>query len=132
MIACGGTLDLSQSYPKRILYVDDDFDSYELLCFYLSSLELVYARTLTDGLRLSQNEIFAVYLFDMQLTDGTGIELCKQIRLNDSRTPVLFLSADARDSTRQQALQAGAQDFLTKPINYANLMRLIHTLLIAD
>src|SRR5689334_19699814 len=109
---------MQEAQRKRILYVDDDFDSYEILRFYLSTMELVHAQTITDGLRLAQSEPFAVYLLDIRLTDGTGVELCKRIRLSDRQTPVLFLSADVREATRQLALQAGAQAFITKPINF--------------
>jgi DNA-binding response OmpR family regulator len=111
---------------KRILYVDDDIDSYEILRFYLTTMDLVHAQTISEGMRIAQSQSFAVYLFDQRLADGTGIELCQRIRLTDRQTPILILSGDAREVTRQQALQAGAQNFLTKPINFEQLTNLLN------
>ena len=117
-----------RSDRKRVLYVDDDLDSYELMQHYLTAVDLIHAKTVGDGLRLARSGRFAVYLFDIRLADGTGIELCQQIRSFDRRTPVLFLSADARDSIRQQALEAGGQWFFTKPLNFDSLTDMIQRL----
>ncbi|MBI3653023.1 MAG: response regulator [Acidobacteria bacterium] len=119
-------------HTKRILYVDDDVDSADLLRFYFPTLEMVHAATVAEGLRLAKTENFAVYLFDVQLYDGTGIELCKQVRAFDPQTPILFLSADARHEIRDRALQSGAQSFITKPFNLEELKNLLTTLLASD
>ena len=82
---------------KRILCVEDDEDSSGLMTtlFELLNYQVVIASTSAEALRLSQSERFDLYLLDSWLPDGTGIQLCEQIRSLDPVTPILFLSADA-------------------------------------
>jgi two-component system OmpR family response regulator len=79
------------------------------------------ARTCADALKLAEAEGFDLYLLDHRLPDGSGIELCREIRAFDSRTPILFCSAAAREADRQAALAAGAQGYLIKPISLEEL-----------
>jgi DNA-binding NarL/FixJ family response regulator len=53
----------------------------------------------------------------MFLPDGNGITLCQQLRRFDPKTPVLFCSADASPTAYSQAMQAGTQFYLNKPVD---------------
>src|SRR4051812_13981371 len=81
---------------ERILCVEDDEDTCELLSFSLgkAGYEVVSAYTFADGLAKALSGSFKVILLDSHLPDGSGIELCKQIRETGSHTPVIFYSAD--------------------------------------
>ena len=87
------------------------------------------ASTSAEALRLSQNERFDLYLLDSWLPDGTGIELCQHIRSFDPATPILFLSADALPQTQADAFRAGAQAYLTKPVDPDVLKEMVRWLL---
>src|SRR5215212_2073600 len=111
----GGIMAHSKS---RILCVDDDADTCEMLSVFLeqAGYEVMVAASVVDGLRLAIKERFDLYLLDLRLSDGNGIELCKQIRAFDAGTPVVVCSGDVRECVRDQVLQVGVQDFLKKPI----------------
>jgi CheY-like chemotaxis protein len=120
-----------QSVRKRILCVEDDEDSSGLMTalFELLNYQVVIASTSAEGLRMSQNERFDLYLLDSRLPDGTGSELCKQIRSFDWVTPILFLSADVYPQTQAEAFSAGAQAYLTKPVDPDVLKEMVRWLL---
>ncbi len=101
----------------RILYVEEHAESCELLVLLLSrsGYEVVPANTISDGLRLAKSEDFSIYLLSSWFNDGTGLELCREIRLFDVSTPVIFYSALTRECDLEAAMKAGAQAYLTKP-----------------
>jgi DNA-binding response OmpR family regulator len=107
----------------RILYVEEHAESCELLALWLngSGYEVVSANTLFDGLRLARSGTFVVYILSGKFIDGTGLDLCRQIRLFDSNTPVIFYSALARDSDLAAAANAGAQAYLIKPNDFERI-----------
>ena len=97
--------------------------------FELLNYRVVIASTSAEALRLSRNEGFDLYLLDSRLPDGTGSELCKQIRSVDGVTPILFLSADVYPETQAEAFSAGAQAYLTKPVDPDVLKDMVRWLL---
>ena len=101
----------------RILYVEEHTESCELLVLWLgnSGYEVVTANTITDGLRLAKNEKFDAYILSSWFTDGTGVELCWEIRLFDSKAPIIFYSAMTRNRDLEAAMKAGAKAYLIKP-----------------
>ena len=119
-------MDLS---GKRILCVEDHEDTCAFLRVLLSDLQVVTAGTLAEGLHLAQNQSFDLYLLDMFLPDGNGITLCQQLRCFDPKTPVLFCSADASPTAYDQAMQAGTQVYLNKPVDLFLLRQAIEELL---
>ncbi len=101
----------------RILYVEEHVESCELLILWLSGAgyEVVSANSMADGLRKAKNGTFDAYLLSSLFTDGSGPELCREIRSFDLRTPIIFYSAMTRDSDLLAAMNAGAQAYLIKP-----------------
>jgi DNA-binding response OmpR family regulator len=116
---------------KRILFVEDDEDSWELVTFGLAECVVVCARDCNEGLRLARAGYFDLYLLDNWLPDGTGIELCRAIREFDPHTPVLFYSAAAYACDKREAARAGAQMYLTKPVHTNELSRVVTRLISA-
>jgi CheY-like chemotaxis protein len=114
---------------KRILCVEDHADTCELLRFLFSDYEVLTASTLTEAWQVAQSNAIDLYVLDCRLPDGTGLELCRQIRASDRHTPVLFCSADVRQAAERQALEAGAQAYLTKPCEPAVLRQTARRLL---
>ncbi|HVG18772.1 MAG TPA: response regulator [Blastocatellia bacterium] len=85
-------------FKSRILCVDDDADTCEMLSFFLeqAGYKVVADAAAADGLKLAMKGKFDLCLLDLRLSDGTGIELCEQIRAFDSSTPVVVCSGDVR------------------------------------
>jgi DNA-binding response OmpR family regulator len=116
---------------KRILFVEDDEDNWEIAAYCLEDYALICARDFKEGLRLARLGYFDLYLLDNCLPDGTGVELCRAIRKFDLYTPVLFYSAGAYASDIQRALQAGSQAYLVKPVHPNELSRVVTSLISA-
>src|SRR5215510_4052317 len=100
---------------KRILLVEDYEDARDLAELTLAEYALVTARDFNDGLRLARRGGFDLYMLDSWLSGKSGVELCRAIRELDPDTPILFYSAAAYERDKNEALQAGAQVYITKP-----------------
>ena len=104
--------------PHRILYAEDQDDTRTLVSMLLrtAGCEVVEAVTGAAFLkRLEGGEWFDLYLLDRALPDATGVALCRAVRAADAETPFLFYSARALREEREEALRAGASDYLVKP-----------------
>jgi DNA-binding response OmpR family regulator len=101
----------------RILYVEDDEDTRELVTYVLakSDYKVIAAANGDDALMLARTNDFDLYVIDNWMSGGSGIDLCKKLREFDTRTPILFYSGAAYERDKQQAFAAGAQGYLIKP-----------------
>jgi CheY-like chemotaxis protein len=81
----------------------------------LSEYQVLTAGTLSEALQMAQSGPVDLYVLTWWLPDGTGLELCRQIRAFYLHAPVLICSTDARPAAEQQARATGAQAYLTKP-----------------
>jgi DNA-binding response OmpR family regulator len=106
---------------KRILFVEDHEDAWEIVEIILAEAKLTFARTFENGLRLARQGYFDLYILDNWLPDGSGIGLCRAIREFDPYTPILFYSAAAYERDIQEALRSGAQAYLVKPVKSGDL-----------
>jgi len=117
----------------RILYVEEHTESCELLVLLLGGLgyEVVPVNTVSDGLRMAKSGTFAAYLLSSWFADGTGLELCREIRLFDVSTPVIFYSALTRECDFEAAMSAGSQAYLIKPDDLERIESTISRLITA-
>lgn len=118
---------------RQILLVDDNYDTCEMMTLFLglSDFKVRYAQTMAEGWRMAQSKSFDLCLLDSQLPDGSGYDLCRQIRTMSPTLPVVFYSGDAFDTDRQQGLAAGAQAYLVKPNDLDRIEGLIRRLTVA-
>jgi DNA-binding response OmpR family regulator len=119
------TMMNSNREKKRILFVEDHEDSWEIVSLNLAECAVVYARNFNEGLRLARRGYFDLYILDNWLPGGSGVELCRAIRDFDPHTPILFYSAAAYAHDIQEGLRAGAQAYLTKPVSFDELTRAV-------
>jgi len=115
----------------RILLIEDD---REVSSFIRKGLEeqgyqLENAENGEDGLFLASTESFNAIILDRMLPKVDGIKLLKALRSLGNKTPVLLLSAMATVDDRVDGLQAGADDYLTKPFSFRELQARISVLL---
>ena len=115
----------------RVLYIEDHEDTRELVTLVLEqrSFKVVTGSTIATGVALAVSQQFDLYLLDSWLPDGSGLDLCKQIREFDKATPILFYSAAAYEIDRDLALQSGAQAYLIKPSQPSELCSLVASLI---
>src|SRR5215813_14699382 len=106
----------SKRERKRILLVKDQEDAWERATYNVREHALFYARDFDEGLRAARCGYFDLFILDSRLPDGSGVGLCRAIREFDPHTPVLFYSSAAYERDIEDALRAGVQDYLIKPI----------------
>ncbi len=105
--------------PKgRILCTEDDPDTRELIIYSLTQagFETICAGTAKDTVSLALTQKFDLFVLDNWMPEISGLDLCKQIRMFDSKTPILFYSGAVYEADKQRALEAGAQAYLVKPV----------------
>jgi len=109
---------------RRILYVEDDADTRELVSFVLrqENYDVVLAENNDKALLLARTMHFDLYMIDNWMPGGSGIDLCERLREFDPNTPILFYSGAAYDRDKRAAFAAGAQGYLTKPVENDRLI----------
>jgi DNA-binding response OmpR family regulator len=114
----------------RILVVEDSPPTRELLKNSLEGARhsVVCASRLATGLRLAEESEFDAIVIDIMLPDGSGLDLCREIRTMGVLTPILFLSARGEVGDRVAGLDAGGDDYMRKPFALAELHARIRAL----
>ena len=124
-----------QSLPlhPRVLFIEDDADTRELVSFVLrrENYEVVLAADSKEALSAAVKMSFELYLIDNWLPGESGVDLCKRLRQFDRRTPILFYSGAAYEQDKRAAFAAGAQGYLTKPIELGELVEEVSHLISA-
>jgi two-component system, OmpR family, alkaline phosphatase synthesis response regulator PhoP len=125
-------LDKSEG-PPRILIADDNLQNVELLEAYLSDFDCEI-RTAGDGEETLQVvDEFApdLLLLDVMMPRLSGFEVCKKLRSNPKTKDLLILMVTALNeaSDFERGVQAGTDDFLTKPVNKIELLCRIRSIL---
>ena len=115
---------------KRILIVDDDDDIRELLEFDVRSSGY-FVDTASDGmegLNKALNNSYDLILLDVMMPKMNGFDVCKNIRNAKLSIPILMLTAKAEVDDRVEGLDAGADDYLTKPFAMKELLARVKAL----
>jgi DNA-binding response OmpR family regulator len=105
------------STNARILYVEDDEDTRELVTMVLASqdCQVIATASHNEALSLARTEHFDLYLIDNWMRGISGADLCERFREFDQHTPVLFYSGAAYETDIESAYSRGAQGYLVKP-----------------
>lgn len=113
-----------ETLKGRILCVDDDKDTRDMMTSLLGleGYEVVQAQNVAEGLALAVGDNFDLILLDWVFADGTGVELCKKIRRTGAPASILFYSGMAFRDDIANAMSAGAQGFLVKPVDFEDLL----------
>lgn len=106
----------------RLLIVEDDRTIVEAIRKRLRQQFIIDAAfSGRTGTHLAEVCNYDLIIVDLHLPDGNGIDLCRLVRVNKVRTPILMLTAENSLSDKVAALDAGADDYLTKPFDYDEL-----------
>jgi DNA-binding response OmpR family regulator len=119
----------AHSDKKRILCVEDDKDTCELIGILFPDYEVIFAHTASEGTSLFESQTFDLCILDNWLPDASGIDVCRKFRELNQNIPILFASAAGYKSDIQTALEAGAQEYLVKPYEPEKLQLLVKKLL---
>ncbi|MCU0527636.1 MAG: response regulator [Elainella sp. Prado103] len=116
--------------PKILLVDDDEQLAHTLKQAFSAKRYLVEVATDSEmGWRYVQSSPHDVIVLDVMLPKQNGIEFCQRLRAERNFTPVLMLTARGDDLDKIKGLEAGADDYLTKPFNFQELLARIRVLL---
>jgi DNA-binding response OmpR family regulator len=106
----------------KILLVDDEIELANMIKDYLKNegFDVSIQHTFSDGKDSFNNNSFNAVVLDINLPDGSGLDLCKYIR-DKSDIPILMLSARSGDVDKIMGLGLGSDDYITKPFSASEL-----------
>ncbi|QVK20093.1 response regulator transcription factor [Mycoplasmatota bacterium] len=106
----------------KVLLVDDEIELATMLKDYLQKegFEIIIANSFQEGQLIFEKSNFDVIILDINLGDGSGLELCKIMR-KKTGIPIVILSAKSGDVDKIMGLGLGSDDYITKPFSPAEL-----------
>jgi two-component system OmpR family response regulator len=115
----------------HILLVDDDSEILELLSKYLRSqgFDITEASSVADFKTKLASSSPDMVVLDIMLPDGSGLDTCRDLRLNGVKTPIILLTAVTEEVDRILGLEFGADDYIGKPFNPRELVARIRAVL---
>ena len=107
---------------KKLLLLEDDAALGEGIRLALKSgeTEITLCRTLSEGRRALEQSAFDLLILDINLPDGSGLELLREVQ-QTSTVPVILLTANDMETDIVNGLESGADDYITKPFSLAVL-----------
>ena len=104
---------------KRVLVVEDDPSLVDLLKIHLTDLhcEVTTAEDGVSGLESAISNDFDLIVLDLMLPKMDGLEVCRQLRQQNRKSPILMLTARSEEIDKILGLEMGADDYLTKPFS---------------
>ena len=104
---------------KSVLIIEDDKEIAALLELHLKDIGCETTRTANgrSGLELARKRQFDLIVLDIMLPGMDGLDVCRELRKADARTPVLMLTARSEEVDKVLGLEIGADDYLTKPFS---------------
>jgi two-component system nitrogen regulation response regulator GlnG len=110
------------------LLVIDDEESLRYSFQYVfeeEDVRVLTAATAAEGLEAFREQEPDVIVLDLQLPDGSGLEVFKEIQALDAKRPVIFITAHGTTETAIEAMKGGAFDYLVKPVDLGRLTQII-------
>ena len=110
---------------KKILLVDDDDDLREALSEQLvmtDDFDVFEAATGAQGLQRAREALYDLVILDVGLPDTDGRELCRLLRKQGVKCPIVMLTGHDSDADTILGLDAGANDYVTKPFRFPVLL----------
>ncbi|MEL0622457.1 response regulator [Marinomonas arenicola] len=116
----------------KFLIVDDEMTSIEVMrCLLEKNVEIEIAETGRQALEMLKEHQFDLVLLDVDLPDMSGFDVCKKIKgtPDTQDVPVIFISGYKDLIFEMQAYEAGAEDYLNKPVSLIRLLMRINVIL---
>ncbi|WP_139708700.1 phosphate regulon transcriptional regulator PhoB [Aeromonas allosaccharophila] len=118
---------------KRILVVEDEAPIREMLCFVLEQkgYETIEAEDYADGLAKVREPYPELIMLDWMMPGGSGIQFIKQLKQDEvtRQIPVVMLTARGEEEDKVRGLEAGADDYITKPFSPKELTARLHAVM---
>jgi len=123
-----GIQEQNQIDNDIVLIVEDEDINYLVLRSILTSINIKYERAKTgkEAINMFLHNNYSLILMDIQLPEMNGWEATMKIRENDTQIPIVAITAFSSDPTKRKSIDAGCNDFITKPINKSKLVQIIN------
>jgi len=102
---------------KTLLYIDNDADNREILKIFFedANYSVTDCSTGKECLDLIKSGAYSAIVLDYKLFNDSGLDICAEIKRSVHDTPVVFYTGFDTESSRQKAIDAGADAYLIKP-----------------
>ena len=116
---------------SRILIVEDDLSLATVLSEGLQyeGYTTLVARDGAAGLRLATQHGIDLIILDVMLPEVNGVEVCRRLRFQGSAIPIVMLTSKSQELDKVVGLKAGADDYLTKPFSFMELLARVEAVL---
>jgi CheY-like chemotaxis protein len=123
-----------KSTQRRVLVVDDDNDSSKLITLFLEKegLEATSIDNGREALDKVLSESFDLILMDIQIPEMDGFQITRFLRESGVETPIIAVTAQAMKGDREKCLNAGCNDYLSKPITMNKLISIVNNYLTSE
>ncbi len=120
-------MSMSTKLSGKVLLAEDNENNQRLLSLYLNKMGLQVAPAENGAVAVMQalNNPFDLILMDMQMPVLSGVDAVRRLRANGYRQTIIALTANATNEDRRLCLDAGCQDFLTKPVTRERLYQML-------
>jgi DNA-binding response OmpR family regulator len=116
---------------RKVLIVEDDQAMAVALRdgFTYEGYAVQVARDGADGLKLASERELDLVILDVMLPKMNGLDVCKQLRSDGKSTPIIMLTARGQEIDKVLGLKTGADDYVTKPFSFLELMARVEAVL---
>ena len=118
---------------QKILIIEDEPDIRKTLEYNISreGYEVISASSLSEGREKLESASFSLLLLDLMLPDGSGLDLCRELKQDKSLSsmPVIILTAKDDEVDKVVGFELGADDYVTKPFSVRELIRRVKAVL---
>lgn len=116
---------------KKALIIEDDADIRKLLELHLKDMQfsIETAADGKQGLSMALSNPFDFIILDIMLPGMDGIDICKEIRYKNIKTPIMMLTSRSEEIDKVVALESGADDYMTKPFGTRELQARVKAIL---
>ena len=121
----------AQDKKPRILLVEDEESLLEVILMNLKmeGYDVSVARDGKQAIDMARQARYDLCILDIMLPKVDGFTVCKTLRLDNNKVPILFLSAKSTGADRVEGLKIGGDDYLTKPFNLEELLLRVSNLI---
>lgn len=111
---------------KRILVAEDNDSNWTLMTYVLKrNYEPVRALNGEEAVKMALTGEYALVIMDLKMPVMDGLEATRQIKMAMPDLPIIALTANAFDSDRQDAFEAGCDNFMSKPVSAESCLKMI-------
>lgn len=113
----------------KILLMEDDTVLADILVDFLEEeYSVQHTYSMREALKYAEAKSYELYIFDINVADGDGIALLKELRAFSDETPTIFITAFHDTKYLKEAFEAGANDFIKKPFDLEELAQRIENI----